>query len=171
MEESLERELHRAKRSNSPIGIIMFDIDNFKVFNDTLGHDAGDNVLQALAGLMNAQTRKEDIACRFGGEEFILILPEMTLDKVKERAEDLRSKAQALVLTHKDKPLGPITISLGVAVFPVNGATAEALIKSADKAMYRAKESGKNRVVVSDVAEPPIDPDKTLKPGEIMKYL
>ena len=167
MEESLERELHRAKRSNSPIGIIMFDIDNFKVFNDTAGHDAGDKVLQALAAVMKAQIREEDIACRFGGEEFILILPEMPLDKVKARAEDLRLRAQALTLTHKDKPLGQITISLGVAIFPMHGATAEVLIKSADKAMYGAKKSGKNRVVVSDIAEPPKDGGKMLKPEEI----
>ncbi|MFH1227602.1 MAG: diguanylate cyclase [Planctomycetota bacterium] len=162
MEEFLERELHRAKRSNAPIGIIMFDIDDFKVFNDTAGHDAGDKVLQALAALMKAQIREEDIACRFGGEEFILILPEMTLDKVKERAEDLRSRAQSLALNHKDKPLGPITISLGVAVFPLHGATAGVLIKSADKALYRAKESGKNRVVVSELAGTYLPPDSVI---------
>jgi diguanylate cyclase (GGDEF)-like protein len=167
MEESLERELHRAKRSNAPVGIIMFDIDNFKVFNDTLGHDAGDNVLQGLAALMKAQIREEDIACRFGGEEFILILPEMTLDKVKERAENLRSRVQSLVLKHKDKQLDPITISLGVAVFPMHGSTSEVLIKSVDKAMYRAKESGKNRVVVSDIAESPKGDGKILKPEEV----
>ncbi|MBI5778414.1 MAG: diguanylate cyclase [Planctomycetes bacterium] len=171
MEESLERELHRAKRNNLPIGIIMFDIDNFKVFNDTAGHDAGDKVLQALAGLMKAQIREEDIACRFGGEEFILILPDMPLDKVKERAENLRSKAQTLTLSHKDKPLGPITISLGVSVFPLHGATAETLIKSADQAMYRSKESGKNRVMISDVTEPPKDGGQILKPEKIGKHL
>ena len=171
MEESLERELHRAKRSNSPIGIIMFDIDNFKVFNDTSGHDAGDKVLQALAGLMKTQIREEDIACRFGGEEFILILPEMPLDKVKSRAEDLRNKAQALTLSHKDKPLGPITISLGVSVFPLHGATSETLIKSADQALYRAKKSGKNRVMVSESAEPPKGGGKILKSEEIGEHL
>jgi diguanylate cyclase (GGDEF)-like protein len=171
MEEFMERELHRAKRSNVPIGIIMFDIDNFKSFNDTAGHDAGDKVLQALADLLKAQIREEDIACRFGGEEFILILPEMTLDKVKERAEDLRSRTQSLVLNHKDKPLGPITISLGVAVFPLHGVTAEVLIKSADKALYHAKKSGKNRVVVSEVAEPPKGGGKILKPEEVKAHL
>jgi len=171
MEEFMKRELHRAKRSNAPLGIILFDIDNFKIFNDTAGHDAGDKVLQALAALMKSQIREEDIACRFGGEEFILILPEMPLDKIKERAEDLRSQAQALVLTHKDKPLGPITISLGVSIFPLNGATAEVLIKSADQAMYRAKQSGKNRVVVSDIAEPSKTNGKILKPEEVREHL
>jgi diguanylate cyclase (GGDEF)-like protein len=171
MEEFMERELHHAKRNNAPIGIIMFDIDNFKVFNDTAGHDAGDKVLQALAALIKSQVRDEDIACRFGGEEFILILPEMPLDKIKERAEDLRSKTQALVLTHKDKPLGPITISLGVSIFPLNGATAEVLIKSADQAMYRAKQSGKNRVVVSDIAEPSKANGKISKPEEVREHL
>ena len=171
MEESLERELHRAKRNNSPIGIVMFDIDNFKKFNDTAGHDAGDKVLQALAGLMKAQIREEDIACRFGGEEFILILPEMMLDKVRDRAEDLRLRTQALTLTHKNKPLGPITISLGVSLYPMHGATSEVLIKSADKALYRAKNSGKNRVVISEVAEPANGKDKILKPEEVGEAL
>lgn len=153
MEESLARDIHRAKRNKTAIGMIMIDIDNFKLFNDSFGHEAGDKILQDLGALIKSQIRDEDLACRYGGEEFLLILPETSPEIVRRRADDLRAKVQALKMDYNNKPLGPITISLGAALFPLNGDTAEAVIKSADDALYRAKRSGKNILTVSAVAD------------------
>jgi len=149
MEEMLEREIFRVRRKGAPLGIIMLDLDHFKHFNDTFGHEGGDVLLQALAGLVHRYIRREDIACRFGGEEFIVILPEAPLQVTVERAELLRQQVQELQVTYQDRPLGAITVSLGVAVSPDHGANGEALIRAADGALYQAKEGGRNRVVTA----------------------
>ena len=147
LEESLLRELNRAKRKQLPIGIIMLDVDHFKQFNDKFGHDAGDTVLREVGKFLQKHTRQSDIACRYGGEEFILILPEASIDALKQRAQQLRLGIKALNVRHCEQLLGNITISLGIACFPEQGLTEEALIKAADTALYRAKAEGRDRVV------------------------
>lgn len=153
MEETLERELYRARREGSSLGIIMLDVDHFKEFNDAYGHEAGDLLLQQVAHFVEMHVRKEDVACRFGGEEFTLILPEDALDKAQQRAEELRAGVQSLVVKYNGEPLGPITLSFGVAIFPDHGSTAEALLRAADAALYRAKATGRDRVIVAEMNE------------------
>ena len=150
MEESLERELHRAARAQTPVGIIMLDIDHFKEFNDTYGHEAGDVVLHELGILLQSQIRGEDIACRFGGEEFILILPEASLEISTQRAEKIRQATKALAVEYLHKSLGMISVSMGVAVFPTHSTSAEGLLRNADKALYQAKHNGRDRVEVTE---------------------
>lgn len=147
MEESLENELARAERSGHELGVIMIDIDHFKQVNDTLGHDAGDAVLQQLAVFFQENIRAGDIACRYGGEEFLLIFPDAPLDATRDRAEALRAEAQDVQLRYEGKALAPPTLSLGVAVYPEHGETRQSLVRAADAALYRAKNSGRNRTV------------------------
>jgi len=149
MEESLERELHRAEREKNPVGVIMFDIDHFKTFNDDFGHDGGDALLHELGMFFKKNIRGGDVACRYGGEEFVAVLPAATLEETRFRAEELRRGVKELIINHLGKPLGKCTISLGVALFPDNGATRDELLKSADNALYRAKNEGRDRVVVA----------------------
>lgn len=150
LDETLEREIQRATRRQVQLGIIMLDIDHFKRVNDKLGHAAGDMVLMELGKLLNKNIRLDDIACRFGGEEFVLVLPETSLDVTRERAERLRKEVKQLRLEYQHHSLENITVSLGVAVFPDHGSTGEAVLKSADAALYRAKHEGRDRVVVAD---------------------
>lgn len=146
MEETLDLELARATRGRREIGIIMLDIDHFKSLNDSCGHDAGDALLRALAGLLRTRVREGDIACRFGGEEFILILPEAPLDLARHRAEEIREAMCQLRVSHRGRVIGPITVSAGVAAFPDHGKTSEGLLHAADAALYRAKAEGRDRV-------------------------
>lgn len=149
MEETLERELKRAERENGPVGVMMIDIDHFKEFNDNAGHDGGDTLLRELGALLNRSTRGADIACRYGGEEFLVVLPGATLETAARRAESLRQEVKSLVIDHLGIPLENCTISLGVAAFPRDGLTREALLKAADTALYRAKNEGRDRVVLA----------------------
>lgn len=149
MEEFLERELHRAARAGLPLGIIMIDIDHFKHFNDTFGHDGGDTLLQELAMFLQGSIRGSDIACRYGGEEFTLILPEASLELTQQRAEQLRIGVKHLNVQHRRQPLGPVTLSLGVASFPKHGLTREEVLQAADAALYRAKKTGRDRAVTA----------------------
>jgi diguanylate cyclase (GGDEF)-like protein len=150
MEEALELEIRRAARNQRPLGMIMIDLDNFKYFNDTFGHDAGDMLLKELGVLLKSNIRAEDIACRYGGEEFTLILPEGTGGVTRQRAEFFRDAIQRINLQYRGHPLGPITASMGVAVFPEHGRTASNLIESADKALYRSKNAGRDRVTLAE---------------------
>jgi diguanylate cyclase (GGDEF)-like protein len=152
MEETLETEIRRAERKDHPIGIIMLDIDHFKTFNDGFGHAAGDQMLRSIGGLILSHLRAGDIACRYGGEELLLILPEATAEAAAERAEDLRVRAKKLEVRHQETPLGPVTVSLGVSVYPANGRTRDALLAAADASLYRAKQEGRDRVVVAEGA-------------------
>ena len=149
MEETLERELKRAERENKSVGVVMFDIDHFKEFNDLAGHDGGDALLRELGVFLNKSTRGGDIVCRYGGEEFLAVLPGISIENARLRAEELRQGAKELLVYHLGKPLAKCTISLGVAVFPENGQTSEALLKAADNALYRAKNEGRDRVVLA----------------------
>jgi diguanylate cyclase (GGDEF)-like protein/PAS domain S-box-containing protein len=147
MEETLERELNRAKRAGSPIAVIMMDLDHFKTYNDTFGHNAGDEILSALGNLVKSQIRGEDIACRYGGEEFLLIIPGAAMGVALERAELLRQAVKGMHV-HQGG-LKPITLSLGVAVYPVQGETGLDLIRAADAVLYQAKRAGRDRVMAA----------------------
>jgi diguanylate cyclase (GGDEF)-like protein len=149
MEESLVREIHRARRKNSSLGILMLDIDHFKRFNDTHGHESGDLLLKMLGNFLRTSIRSDDIPCRYGGEEFTLILPEITLENACLRAEAIRQGAAQLRVDYQGVLLEQATVSIGIALFPQDGATWEALLRRADKALYQAKERGRNRVMTS----------------------
>lgn len=149
MEETLERELRRADRRKSPVCAVMFDIDHFKQFNDTNGHLAGDALLRALGEFLQANFRGEDIVCRYGGEEFVLILPEAALEPAVRRVETLRERVKMLHVPYRGTLLGGVTISLGVAAFPTHGSTVDALLRAADGALYQAKTAGRDRVVTA----------------------
>jgi diguanylate cyclase (GGDEF)-like protein len=149
LEESLEREISRAERSHKHVGIIMMDVDHFKSFNDKFGHEAGDVVLRELGGFLKKQVRKADIACRYGGEEIMLILPESSLEVCQERAERIRQTVKLLNLQHQRQKLGGISLSLGVAMYPEHGLTGTAVIEAADTALYIAKKTGRDRVVMA----------------------
>jgi diguanylate cyclase (GGDEF)-like protein/PAS domain S-box-containing protein len=147
MEESLEREVRRAARHANLLGVMMLDIDHFKRVNDSFGHVVGDMLLRAIGALLLSHTRGEDIACRYGGEEFTLILPDSSLADTWKRAEQLRSAVKQLRVRHGGEPLGIVTISVGVASFPEHGVVPEALLRAADHALYQAKAAGRDRVV------------------------
>ncbi|MFH1530769.1 MAG: sensor domain-containing diguanylate cyclase [Pseudomonadota bacterium] len=151
MEESLEREILRADRHDLPLGIIMLDIDHFKKVNDGHGHDIGDRVLEALGAMLPNLIRGEDIACRYGGEEFILIMPGASVEDTLRRAEEIRR----LIRTRISVPLPDgkdlhITSSFGVAVHPLHGAGADGILKAADQALYRSKRDGRDRVTLAE---------------------
>jgi len=154
LEETMDRELHRSKRLKAPLGVVMMDLDHFKDFNDSLGHGAGDVLLSALAHVITAGVRTEDIVCRYGGEEFLLVMPGASLETTRERAENVRQAVKALRVKYQDRSLKAPTISLGVAIFPDHGSTAEEVIAAADAALYRAKEAGRDRVE-SAISSPP----------------
>ena len=146
VEEWFGLELRRAQRNGWSIAAIMLDIDHFKRFNDTFGHEAGDLVLRELASALGRTTRGSDVASRYGGEEFLVLLPECPFDAALRRAERMREEVAKLELRYGDKPLGPVTVSLGVAVFPVHTKESEELLRCADEALYLAKQAGRNRV-------------------------
>jgi diguanylate cyclase (GGDEF)-like protein/PAS domain S-box-containing protein len=143
LEETLTREFQRAEREKSTVCLVMMDIDGFKAFNDTYGHDAGDLLLKKLGELLQAEVRSSDISCRYGGEEFLIVMPGALLETGYERAEHLRATFLALNIEHKGVRL-EATLSLGVASFPQHGATWEQVMHSADQAMYAAKAAGRN---------------------------
>lgn len=150
MEESLEREVHRAIRRDASLSVVMLDLDHFKQFNDTFGHSAGDALLQELGIYFQENIRGEDLACRFGGEEFVLIMPDATSQEAAFRMEELLSGMNKLRVDHRGQPLAATTFSAGVACLPHHGSTASALLQSADRALYRAKTLGRKRVVLAD---------------------
>jgi diguanylate cyclase (GGDEF)-like protein/PAS domain S-box-containing protein len=149
MEETLDRELSRASRRNEAVAVAMCDLDHFKQFNDTFGHEAGDLVLREVAATLQKNVRQGDIVCRFGGEELVLIFPEATAEIATERAEFLREQVKALALSYRGRTLGKITISIGIAMYPEDGVSFEGLIRASDQALYRAKADGRDRVVLS----------------------
>jgi diguanylate cyclase (GGDEF)-like protein/PAS domain S-box-containing protein len=146
LEETLDRELRRARREQRPVAVMMLDIDHFKDFNDTLGHEAGDRVLREVGHLLLSHTRGEDIACRYGGEEFTLVLPGAGPAAGQERAELLRAGVAAVHASFHGQPLPGLTISVGLALFPAQGETTEAILRAADGALYAAKHAGRNCV-------------------------
>jgi diguanylate cyclase (GGDEF)-like protein len=148
MDESLGRELARAARGKAPLAVVMLDLDHFKRFNDDFGHDVGDALLRQLGGLLQDSVRVEDIACRFGGEEFTLIMPGADAEVARSRCEQIRERVRAIELQRDGRRIAGSTVSLGVAVFPEHAETGEALLRAADAALYAAKSAGRDRVEV-----------------------
>jgi diguanylate cyclase (GGDEF)-like protein/PAS domain S-box-containing protein len=148
MEETLKREVRRAHRHSTAVGVIMFDIDKMKPINDKLGHDAGDLVLRTLGEELLRLFRSEDVACRYGGDEFTIVLPEASLADAWQRAEQLRDAVKGLEMQYEGKRLGPITLAIGVAAYPDHGSSAESLLLVSDAASYAAKSEGGDRIMV-----------------------
>ncbi len=148
-EETLARELQRAARKQTSLSVIFLDLDHFKLINDTYGHDAGDVVLQKIGIFLKTHTRGDDVACRYGGEEYLLVMPDASLEVARLRAEVLREGIRSLGIVHKTQSLA-ITASFGVAAFPDSGADRDQLLKAVDTALYEAKSTGRNRVVTAN---------------------
>jgi diguanylate cyclase (GGDEF)-like protein len=138
-------------RAEHGLGVLMLDLDHFKQFNDAYGHDASDIVLRETAAFLSKSVRAEDIVCRFGGEEFVVILPIADLKATQARAERIRSRLRELSVTHQGESLGTITVSVGVAELPQHGTSSKELLEAADAALYRAKRAGRDRVIVADI--------------------
>lgn len=148
LEEFMRLEFLKASRKENVFSIIMLDVDHFKRFNDTFGHDAGDFVLQEIASVLHKNIRESDIACRLGGEEFVLLLPEAGPEIAIQRAENIRQAIKKLTLRHAGRILDPLSISLGIALYPQHGSTPQLLLEAADQALYLAKKNGRDRLVM-----------------------
>jgi len=148
LDETLTRELSRAERDKYSVSIVMVDLDHFKVFNDTYGHDVGDLMLKQLGKLLSSQVRAGDIACRYGGEEFVVVMPKASLAVARQRANDWRMKFENQILIHAGEVLNA-TLSAGVSVYPMHGTTSDEIIRKADQAMYAAKAAGRNQVITA----------------------
>ena len=146
LEETLQREIRRATRAKQSLGVLILDLDYFKKFNDTYGHEAGDAVLREAGGFFSRSIRVEDTVCRFGGEEFVIILPTASVEAASARAECIRSKLREMTVHHRGQSLGMITVSVGAAAFPRHGASPKELLAAADAALYEAKKRGRDRV-------------------------
>jgi diguanylate cyclase (GGDEF)-like protein len=148
MEETLERELRRAERGKRPLCVAMLDIDHFKEFNDTFGHEAGDVLLSELGRLLRATIRSGDVACRYGGEEFFLIMPELGTGDAERRLDEIRQAVKRLYITYRGQSIPGVTVSAGIATFPEHGNAGDELVRIADAALYRAKAAGRDRLVM-----------------------
>jgi len=146
LEESLLKEIRLAHRQNHRLGVLMVDLDHFKLVNDRHGHEAGDGVLRELGKVFSRQIRTGDTVCRFGGEEFTILLPDATPETALKRAEQIRIAAKEARVRLGDGTLDPITLSIGIAMYPEDGQTSEELLQAADLALYRAKKEGRDRV-------------------------
>jgi diguanylate cyclase (GGDEF)-like protein/PAS domain S-box-containing protein len=147
MEESLQREITRAARKQTHIGVIMGDLDHFKKFNDVYGHAAGDKIIAQIGKLFNERFRGSDIACRYGGEEFLIILPESNMEDTLKRADALREEIKNMEMVFQGQILGTITMSMGIAAYPEKGTRMEELLRVSDTALYKAKQEGRDRVI------------------------
>jgi diguanylate cyclase (GGDEF)-like protein len=160
-EEILERLLIRGDRGSYTVSLILLDIDHFKRVNDTFGHPAGDAVLRDLGVFLKGSFRPTDIVCRYGGEEFAIILPTCSIEIAEQRAEKLRRGIQYLVMAHQGQNLGKVTISAGVAVFPNHASTLSSLVEAADRALYQAKMLGRDRICIAESLAQDINPART----------
>jgi diguanylate cyclase (GGDEF)-like protein len=149
LEESLLHEQIRAKRHGHTLAIMMIDVDHFKEFNDTLGHLAGDQILKSVGQSLLSVSRGEDIVARYGGDEFALMMADASLDTAWRRAELIRQQVHSLEIGQNGSQLGPVTLSVGIAVLPDNGDTAAAVLRAADEALLKSKQSGRDRIVAS----------------------
>jgi diguanylate cyclase (GGDEF)-like protein len=148
LNEFLPRELARSGRNGTPVAVMLIDLDHFKRVNDSFGHEAGDIVLTAIGALLREKVRGSDIACRYGGEEFALVLPETSEEPAARRAEDIRVAISSLELSHAGTRMGKVTASCGIALFPDHADDTDTLLRVADVALYAAKGAGRNRVMV-----------------------
>jgi len=150
LETTLEEVLRHSGENGPGTGIIMADLDGFKLFNDTFGHDAGDHVLREVGRVFRRSVRSEDIVCRYGGEEFLMVVPDSSPESVCERAELMRTAIGGLELEHAGRPLGKITASFGISFSQDGALTSDVLLRHADEALYTAKRSGCDCVRLSE---------------------
>jgi diguanylate cyclase (GGDEF)-like protein len=153
MDEAIDLELSGGERNRTPLAVVMFDVDYFKQFNDRFGHDAGDAVLAALGGFISRRARRSDIACRYGGEEILIVLPGADTTAAMKWADTMREEIERMVLTLRNQQLGPVTVSGGVASYPADASNKADLLKAADDALYRSKAHGRNRVTSASSAD------------------
>ncbi|MDH4164484.1 MAG: diguanylate cyclase [Nitrospirota bacterium] len=149
LEDTLGHQAAQAVRAGDPVGVMMLDLDHFKRFNDTHGHAAGDLLLKEFGAFVRKHIRHGDYVCRYGGEEFVVVLPHSRTEATRKRAEELRRGLPAMICEHLGKRLGGVTVSIGIAQCPEDGQTAELLLRSADEALYRAKERGRDRIEIA----------------------
>lgn len=147
LNDALDRELVRAKRDRSPLSLLMIDVDHFKKVNDTHGHHVGDKILAQLATLLTTHARGSDIVCRYGGEEFLVLMPGTGEDFARSRAEEIRQKS-ALLIGQMEERVVHVTLSIGIAVYPAHGENWEEVVRKADNALYQSKHEGRNCVTV-----------------------
>lgn len=152
LDETFDREVARAAREDYSVCVIMLDIDHFKKVNDTYGHEAGDTILKALARVLSSRNRRGDFVCRFGGEEFVIVMPNMEMDTAYKRAEELRAALNSLYVPYGRFNL-TITISMGIASYPANGEDRESVLRAADRAMYAAKRAGRDHILTYDLLQ------------------
>ena len=150
LEDAMTREIRKAARRKRSVAVLMIDVDHYKRYNDAYGHAVGDLVLITLANFLKNGIRAEDIACRYGGDEFALVLNEATAEGARGRAEALVAKVKELRFTHEARVIEGFTLSVGIATYPENGATLAELMDAADKALYQAKRDGRDRVCVAE---------------------
>lgn len=153
LEEELDRQIHHMTRSGQPMAVALLDLDHFRSCNETHGHLAGDLVLRSMAVLLQGFRRGSDILCRYGGEEFVLIMPNATAAAAAVRLEPLRGRLADMGVHHEGRLLQPVTASIGVAEFPTHGASGTAVLNAADAALYRAKRAGRNRICLANPAD------------------
>jgi diguanylate cyclase (GGDEF)-like protein len=144
-----------AKRHRHGLVVMMIDVDHFKDFNNILGHVAGDAILKSVGECLTSVSRGEDIVARYGGDEFTLIMSNTSLETARRRAELIRERVHSLEVGHNGSQLGPVTLSVGIAVLPEHGDTAEAVLRAAGEALFRSKQAGRDRVEVSPPCEQP----------------
>jgi diguanylate cyclase (GGDEF)-like protein len=152
LEDFLFKQLHQAERSNVPLCVLMFDLDHFKKINDTYGHDAGDAALKEFGRILQSDIRVSDVASRYGGEEFMVVLYDADAAAAKARADSIREAFSMAQIRYGAQIIGPLSVSIGIAEFPKDGKTLEILIETADRALYYAKNNGRNQsVFFSDI--------------------
>lgn len=161
LDDTLPRELNHARRKNDPTSVAMLDIDHFKKFNDTFGHEAGDLILREMGHLFKESLRKSDIACRYGGEEFVIVMFDSKQEETLQRFEKIREQIKNLQLRYREQLLGRMTVSIGIAEANDNSMTAQELVTAADKALYAAKRAGRDCIIAFNE----LDPDFKIKPG------
>ena len=166
LEEMLKHELLRAERQERPLSVLMLDLDHFKRINDTFGHDAGDEVLRAVGAFLRTNVRSADVACRFGGEEFVVLMPEAALADAARRAQEICDGIRELLIEYQNQPLGPHTASIGVTSLTATARTSTGLLQAADAALYRAKQSGRNCVAINEEGEISIKGKDTVREAQ-----
>ena len=149
MDEWIEREVARTDHSGRSFGVIMADVDHFKQINDVHGHDAGDEMLKGIADAIRGSMRAGDLPCRYGGEEFLVLITDINLVALENRADDLRRRVAAVRVDHRGSPLPGVTLSVGIAMYPEHGSSAALVVAAADAALYVAKRTGRDRVVTA----------------------
>ncbi len=165
LEASFERELQRASRRGIPLSVLMLDIDHFKHFNDSFGHEAGDALLAHFGMMLGKVVRNEDISCRYGGEEFTILMPEADVELARVRAEQICAAVRAMDAQFHNLSLGRVTVSIGVAAYPEHGQTPDELLRNADNALYLAKNCGRDRVMIAETLHPTVTPERQAKPS------